>query len=227
MPKILLIEDDEVMAAAIHDSLCVQNHEVEMLTSGEDGLDRLRFYEYDLIICDWGLPGEVSGIDICKAFRTRGGTTPVLMLTGKSSVDEKEHGLDAGADDYLTKPFHIKELNARVRALLRRSGSGAGSDKLRFGNLEFDERAFRCMKDDQELAFTAKELQVLHFLMRNPDRMFTPEALIERVWPASSDVNPELIRTYVKKLRSKIDDEGKPSRITNVPGLGYRFDSTK
>jgi DNA-binding response OmpR family regulator len=226
MSKILLIEDDEVMAAAIHDSLLVQNHEVEMISTGEEGLDRLKFYEYDLVICDWGLPGQVSGIDICKTFRTRGGTTPVLMLTGKSSIDEKEHGLDAGADDYLTKPFHIKELNARVRALLRRSGAGAGSDKIRSGLLEFDERAFKVTKNDEELAFTARELQVLQFLMRNPDRLFTPETLINRIWPANTDVNPELIRTYIKKLRSKIDDEGKPSRISNVPGMGYRFDSS-
>lgn len=224
MPKILVIEDDEMMAAAIEDSLTMQNHTVETLMSGEEGLDRLRFYEYDLIICDWGLPGEVSGIDICKTFRSRGGKTPVLMLTGKSSIDEKECGLDAGADDYLTKPFHIKELTARVRALLRRAGAGAGSDIIKVGDLEFDEKAFRCTKGGVELPFTKKEMQVLHFLIRNPNRLFTPEALIERIWSADSEVNPDLIRTYIKKLRAKIDTEGQPSRIVTVPGMGYRFD---
>ncbi len=221
MAKILIVEDDLRLAENIGKWLVLEKHVVEHLEDGQEATDHLRFYPYDLIILDWGLPG-VSGIEVLRQYRSHGGIAPVLMLTGRKEVDEKEKGLDAGADDYLTKPFHMRELGARVRALLRRPPEHPGQT-LRFGDLTLDTVNHRVMKGDQEIELLPKEFALLQFLMRHPGQVFSPEAIVDRVWASISEVSPESVRTYVTRLRSKIGSAGEESVIKNIHGVGYRL----
>ncbi len=222
MAKILLVEDERALSDVVIDYLSAQNYNVDLVENGQEALSRLKFYSYDLVVLDWNLPG-MEGIDICKSYRFSGGSTPVLMLTGKREIDDKEKGLDAGADDYLTKPFHMKELGARVRALLRRPAQVV-SQELKARDIILDPVTHKVCKGDKELDILPKEFALLEFLLKHPRQVFSAEALIERVWPTESDSSPGAIRTYVNRLRSKIDDDKESSLITTVHGIGYRFD---
>lgn len=149
MAKVLVVEDDRQLSALIVDFLQGDGHLPECVYKGSDGAERLAVYKYDLVILDWELPG-LSGVDVCRQYRDCGGQTPIIMLTGKNTVDEKETGLDAGADDYLTKPFHLKELAARMRALLRRPPV-ATANLLKAGHLTLDPASRRVCSGDKEL----------------------------------------------------------------------------
>jgi DNA-binding response OmpR family regulator len=221
LSKILLIEDDTDFAKMISDLLSLENHKVEWVSDGKEGYDRLKLYEYDLVVLDWGLP-NVSGLEILKDFRGRGGVTPILLLTGKNSVEEKEQGLDSGADDYVTKPFHSKELAARLRALLRRPQTYTGK-VLHFADLTLDRDSYRVERDGKELELLPKEFDLLEFLMRNPNKVFSPEALLNRVWPTESDATVDALTTCIKRLRKKIDVSTQSSYIRTVHGVGYRL----
>lgn len=223
MAKILLVEDDRDLSAIISDELKFQKHLVEAVHDGPSGDEQLRFYDFDLVILDWDLPGK-PGVEICKEFRSRGGKTPVLMLTGKSSIVEKETGLDAGADDYLTKPFDMKELGARVRALLRRP-TGYAPTVLKAGEIELDPSTFKVKRKGEEVRLLPKEFALLEFLMRHKGQVFTAEAILNRVWPSESDATPESFRTCLKRLRQKIDLPGETSVIRTVHGLGYQIEA--
>lgn len=222
MSKILVVEDEKALSDVVVDWLTSQQYLVDLCENGADALHRLKFYEYDLVVLDWNLP-EMEGIDILKAFRATGGQTPVIMLTGKREVDDKEQGLDAGADDYLTKPFHMKELSARIRALLRRP-QAVVTKELKARDLVMDPEQHKVTKAGQVVNLLPKEFALLEFLLRHPSQVFTAEALIERVWPTDSESSPGTIRTYVNRLRGKIDTEGQASMISTVHGIGYRFD---
>ncbi len=222
MAKILIVEDDVQLCKLIRDWLSLEHHNVELEHDGQEALNRLKVYEYDLVVLDWEMPG-VSGIDILKDFRSRGKKTPVLMLTGRGSIDDKETGLDTGADDYLTKPFHGKELTARIRALLRRPERMV-DNVLKAGNIELDRSTFRVTLSGGELKLVPKEFALLEFLMRHPKRVFAPEALLNKVWSNDSDATLDALQTCIKRLRKKIDAEGKPSMIRNVHGVGYSFE---
>jgi len=225
MAKILLVEDDKNMANTVEDWLKTQQYEIDVAYDGDDGAERLLFYHYDAVILDWTLPKK-SGLQICQEFRSRGGKTPILMLTGKDAVEDKEVGLDSGADDYLTKPFHLRELTARIKALLRRPVV-AVAEMISFCGIDLDTKARRVLRDNVNLNLAPLEYKLLEFLMRHPDEVFAAEALLNRVWPNDSDASNETVRTCIKKLRKKIDIEGNDSMITNLPGVGYRFDTTK
>jgi len=221
MAKILLVEDEDDISDLITAWLAKDHHVVEVASSGEAALDLLRVYPFDVLILDWMLPG-ISGVEVCRDFRTRGGTTPILMLTAKSHVNEKERGLDAGADDYLTKPFELKELSARIRALLRRPVSFSGT-VLKVGSIVLDTSTHQVTKDGEELQLLPKEFALLAFFMRHPNQVFSAEALLDRVWSSDSEASPETIRTYIKRLRKKIDDKDKPSMVGTVHGVGYKL----
>jgi DNA-binding response OmpR family regulator len=223
MAKILIVEDDKALCNTVQKWLVHEHHLVEVAETGEQALENLKFYKYDLVVLDINLP-KISGLDVCRQFRDKGGTTAILMLTGRDSVDDKEKGLDSGADDYLTKPFHLKELSARVRALLRRPSAIAG-DVLKSGTLSLETSTFKVLRDGLEIQVSQQEFALLEFLMRNANQVFSPEALLDRVWKSSSDVSPAAIRTHVKMLRKKIDKDGEPSFIKNIHGVGYRFES--
>ncbi len=222
MAKILLVEDDPVLCGMTEDWLKHEHYSIEIATNGRDAREKIQFFEYDLFILDWELP-EVTGIELCKEYRDGGGKTPILMLTGKKAIGEKEAGLDAGADDYLTKPFHMRELSARVRALLRRS-SATTSNVLKAGNLEVDPTSFNVTRNGEQIHLQRKEFALLEFLMRNPNRVFSPESLLERVWASESDATVEAIRSCMKRLRQKIDVEGSASLIRTVHGVGYKLE---
>ncbi|MBU6451073.1 MAG: response regulator transcription factor [Cyanobacteria bacterium REEB67] len=223
MAKVLVVEDDVALAKMISDWLSLEHHKTELIHDGAEAVHMLKVYDYDLIVLDWELPG-IMGVDILKDFRGRGGLTPVLMLTGRGSIDDKEKGFDYGADDYLTKPFHAKELTARLRAILRRPEAFLG-DVLRVGNLTLERANFRVMRGDEEIRLLPKEFALLEFLMRNQGRVFAPEALLNRVWVAESEATVDALTTCIKRLRKKIDVEGLPSSIRTVHGVGYKLEA--
>jgi two-component system, OmpR family, response regulator len=223
MPKILVVEDDKLLGPTIQDWLKDNNHTVELVADGREGLDRLKFYEYDLIILDWQLPA-VSGLEICKHYRESGGKTPILFLTGMTEIHDKEAGLDTGADDYLTKPFEMRELSARLRALLRRAPL-CGGNILEAGDLVLDTAACKLTKCGVEIELFPKEITLLEFFMRHPGQVFNADALLNKVWSSESDVSPDSIRSHIARLRSKIDGNDKPSMLRTVRGLGYKFEA--
>lgn len=222
MAKILLVEDDPALSEMVSDWLEAERHTIEAVKSFADAQHRLKMLEYDLVILDWQLPDGV-GVDLLRGFRARNGQTPVLMLTGKKLIAEKEEGFEAGADDYLTKPFNIKELVARVKALLRRQAPYQGS-VLTAGALTLDTAAHRVTKRGEEIRLLPKEFTLLEFFMRHPDQCFTGEALIQRLWSTDQDVSIDALRQSIKRLREKIDDEGGASCITNLRGVGYKLE---
>lgn len=217
MAKILIVEDNEDLANTVRTFLMFEHHTVEHLVDGQEASDHLRTFQYELVILDWSLP-NLSGLDILKRFRSLGGTTPVLMLTGHDTVSEKEAGLDSGADDYLTKPFHMKELGARVRALLRRPAA-VNSNVLEAGNITIDTAKYRVTVNGEPMTLVPREFQLLEFFMRHPNQVFSPEALLNRVWPSDSDATTEALRTALKRLRKKVDPDG--NLLRTVHGVGY------
>jgi len=223
MAKILIVEDEVDLATPVCDWLTREQHIVELAETGIAALEHLRVYKFDLIILDLMIPG-VNGMEVCKQFRQKGGTTPILMLTAKSAIEDKEAGLDAGADDYLTKPFHLKELSARVRALLRRQ-SKSNSPELKIGELVLDVVSRKVTFNDEEIHFVPREFSLLEFLMRHPDQVFSAEALLDRVWASDTMASPDTIRTYIKILRKKLDIDGKDSLIRTIHGVGYKIES--
>ncbi len=220
--KILIVEDEEDLSLQVADWLLKEHHTVERVMSGPAALDQLSVNKYDVIILDWLLPG-LDGIQVCRRYRQTGGRTPILMLTAKSSIENKEEGLDSGADDYLAKPFHLKELSARVRALVRRA-STVPAVVLSIGDIVLDPASRLVTKGGRPVHLERKEFNLLEFLMRNANRAFSAEALLDRVWESGSMASPDAIRTYIKSLRKKVDSAGKPSHITTVHGVGYKFE---
>lgn len=221
MAKILVVDDDTLLANMIADFLRAQQYTIEVVYNGADAEELLSNYHYDAVVIDWGLP-EKTGIEVVKKFRFEGGTSPVLMLTGRDTIDEKETGLDNGADDYLTKPFHMKELSARLRALLRRMAPSK-KPTLEAGDLSLDPVAHKVTRGGEELSLHPREFALLEHLMRNPNQVFSAENLLDRVWKSDSSVGPEGVRASIKRLRKKVDVEGKESVIETVYGVGYKL----
>jgi DNA-binding response OmpR family regulator len=223
MAKILVVEDNAELADNVQEWLTMEQHNVDVCGDGVQALAFLDTYEYDVIVLDWALPG-MSGIEICKQFRSRGGVTPILMLTGRRTVDDKETGLDAGADDYLTKPFELRELSARIRSLMRRAPA-APTEVLKFVYIVLDKQAKRVTKDGQELKLMPKDFAILELLMTYPQKVFSPEALLDRIWPSDSEASADVVRKHINRLRNLIDTPGKQSLIRTVHGVGYGLES--
>lgn len=221
MAKILIIEDDPSVASSLLDWMEVNGYQAEISYDGAEGLEYLQQRGYDLAIVDWQLP-SMSGPAICETYRRGGGKTPLLLLTRKSTVDDKERGLDAGADDYLPKPFDVRELGARVRALLRRS-TALFESKVSSGKIVLDAAACKVTVMGVTSQFVAREFALLEFLVRHPGAYFTAEKLIDHVWESSVEVGNEALRTCISRIRSKVDDPSRPSVIENSKGLGYKI----
>ncbi|MBK9144470.1 MAG: response regulator transcription factor [Candidatus Melainabacteria bacterium] len=222
MAKILLVEDNEDMALLVSDGLSAERHIVESFGDGLEAMEALRMNDYDVIILDWQLPG-MSGLDILKNYRSAGGSAPVVMLTGKGAIAEKEQGLDSGADDYVTKPFDVRELAARVRSLLRRPRQMA-SEALICGDLMLDPVRFRIARGDKELRLLPRDFALLEFLMRHPTEIFSVDTLLARVWHYDSDATPDGVRMAISRIRKVVDDGDKSaSIIENVARVGYRL----
>lgn len=225
MPKILLVEDNVTLCLTLESFLISEHHVVDVIQNGTEGLERVLHYPYDVIILDWALP-EVSGIEICRQYRANGGTTPVLILTGKNKISEKEVGFESGADDYLTKPFDLRELAARLRALLRRPNVVKPS-VFSVNDLTIDTTNGRVTKGGAEIHLLPKEFALLEFFIRHANQAFTAEALVERVWSTESEFSAEGIRPHINRLRSKIDTPDSPSLIQTIRGRGYMFTTKK
>lgn len=221
MAKVLLVEDDPDVQFTVNQSLTREQYTVEVVGNGIEGLERLAAFTYDVIILDIDLPGK-NGVQVCQEFRAGGGRTPVLMLTGKGQVTDKATGLDAGADDYLTKPYDIRELLARLRALLRRPQDVALSNVLQYKNMQLDtaRRVFKV--DGQDVYILPRDFELLEFFMRHQGEVFSSEALLDRVWHADKEVSPDALRSSLKRIRQKIGDT-ECSIISNLPKIGYRF----
>lgn len=219
----MLVEDDEDLAVTVSDMLNDERHTVDTTHNGLDAMELLKNQTYEVIVLDWNLPG-LTGIEILKKFRAAGGGTPVIMLTGKGEIAEKEQGLDSGADDYLTKPFDLKELAARVRSLLRRPKL-ASSNVLTWGDLVLDPGKFEISRSGQQLRLLPRDFALLEFLMRHPTQIFSAQALLDGVWKYDSDATPESLRVAIRRIRKVIDerDDLDSSLIENISRVGYRM----
>ena len=219
--RILVIEDNPDMASAIQRGLREHGHGVDVAHRGFQGEELAVSAPYDLILLDVMLPDR-DGVDVCRDLRRRGVTTYILMLTALSSTAEKVSGLDAGADDYLTKPFEFEELVARIRALLRR-GKGSESTRLEFGGLELDLLKRRTVRDGETIKLSAKEFALLEFLMRNPERVIDRTTIAQKVWDINYEPSSNVIDVYISALRKKIDRGFECPLIHTVVGAGYRL----
>jgi DNA-binding response OmpR family regulator len=219
--RILVIEDNPDMASAIQRGLREHGHSVDIAHRGYEGEELAVSEPYDLVLLDVMLPDR-DGVDICRDLRRRGVTTYILMLTALSSTTEKVAGLDAGADDYLTKPFEFEELVARIRALLRR-GKGSESTRLEFGGLVLDLLKRRTERDGQKIKLSAKEFALLEFLMRNPERVIDRVTIAQKVWDINYEPSSNVIDVYISSLRKKVDKGFECPLIHTVVGAGYRL----
>ena len=221
MAKILLVEDEEAIAEPILDFLKFESHQVEAVTDGQEAILRLSLSTFDLVILDWNLP-KASGIDVMTAYRRSGGQTPILMLTAKNQVANKLEGLDAGADDYLTKPFDMRELGSRIRALLRRPAQTV-SPILEVESLSLDTAAHKCTLDGVEIHLLAKEFAVLEFLARNKGSVFSADDLLKRVWRSDTESGPEAVRQCIARLRKKLNQTSSGEILKTIIGSGYKL----
>jgi len=221
MAKILLVEDDSNLAFLVKMQLEQGRHMVDHVDAGIAALSQLKMSSYELVILDWMLP-DLSGVDVCRQYRGTGGRTPILMLTARGAIEDKAAGLNAGCDDYLVKPFHPVELNARVQALLRRPQSYAGK-VLSVRDVELDTETARVFRAGQEIDLTAKEFALLELLMRYPNQSFTLETILSRVWQSDSNASVDTVRTHMKTLRRKLGDTDETGIIRTKRGAGYRI----
>jgi DNA-binding response OmpR family regulator len=205
LAKILIVEDDRELANFVRSYLEFENHTVEVYHVGGEGRAKLLGAQFNLVILDWEIP-EVSGVEMLKEFRDQGGKTPVLMLTGKDQVEDKETGLDCGADDYLTKPFDMKELGARIRALLRRQSQGE-SKLPAIADVRLDKDSQRALQGGRSVALTQRELQFLEFLIAHPSEPLAATDYMQRVWPEEGDMTADVVKSTIMRLRKKLDPQ--------------------
>jgi two-component system response regulator MtrA len=221
--RILLIEDDPSIREVVALGLGRAGYRVSATADGRDGLARARHEPFDLILLDVMLP-SMDGLEVLRGIR-RDGTKPVVMLTARTDTTEVVVGLELGADDYVTKPFELPELVARVRAVLRRAAGEPPSPTLRLGPLEIDTGAFTVLRDGEPVALTATEFRLLVELARHPGQVFTRELLLQRVWNYDYLGDSRLVDVAVQRLRAKVeDDPTRPALVVTVRGVGYRLD---
>lgn len=220
--RLLVIEDDGALSSALRDGLGGQGFAVDTSPTAADARARLRLDAYDCIVLDLGLPDQDGGAFL-RDLRADGGTTPVLILTARSSVDDRVSGLNAGADDYLLKPFAFPELVARLRALLRR-GVPLVPVVLRVGDLELDPGRFRVARAGAPITLTAKEFAILECLMRHAGQLVTRTMLLEQCWDASYEGISNLVDVHVSRVRRKLESAGGPPLLHTVRGAGFVLD---
>lgn len=224
MPKILIIEDEPSMVLGIRDSLEYEGYEVSAARDGEEGLKKAGAVKPDLILLDVMLP-LMSGIDVCRALRNKGIEAPIIMLTARSQEIDKVVGLEVGADDYVTKPFSINELLARIRAHLRRAAKQVAEiETFTFGDVELDFKKYRASRRGKELELSAREFDILRYLIGRRGEIVTRDQLLDEVWGYASNPISRTIDNHIAKLRQKIEDTpSEPQHIITVHRIGYRF----
>ena len=217
--RILVIEDEKKIADFIKRGLKEEGYAVDTANDGENGFFLAKTNDYDLILLDLMLP-KMDGIAVCKKLREEKISSPIIMLTAKDAVKDKVTGLDAGADDYLTKPFAFEELLARVRVMLRKKG-GEKETKLKVNDLELDLYTHKVTRAGKEIELTSKEYSLLEYLMRNAGKVVTRTMISEHVWDIDFDTFTNVIDVYINYLRNKIDSDSKKKLIQTVRGRGY------
>jgi DNA-binding response OmpR family regulator len=223
MPRILIIEDEEKMARMLARVLREEGHVAETAGDGRTGLKRAVDDSFDLLIVDWMLP-ERSGVQVVRGLRAMEVYTPVLMLTARGQVEDRVEGLDAGANDYLPKPFALPELLARVRALTRKPQGGSAEPAIRAGDVTLDPARHVVRLRSERIELTAKEFALLATLMQRPGQVFSRSVLLDTVWGVPGEVSTSVVELYVSYLRKKLDRDGEPSHIRTVRGVGYTFE---
>lgn len=218
MAKFLVVEDDPIILQTLVDWLQAEHHSVEIAEDGIEASDMLRLYQFDIVILDWKLPRK-SGVEICRDYRRQSGTTPIIMLTGESTIDNKEVGLDAGADDYLTKPFQLRELAARVRALLRRP-FGLTPEAAVGSNLILDRKNYSVTIQGQKVTLQPREFAVVEYLSRYPDQYHSTTQLLNQVWSSDSDSTAQALKSCIMRIRQRT---GRPGLIESARNCGYRL----
>lgn len=222
--NILLAEDDKKLGKLVKYMLEKKGgYHVDWVENGEDALDYARGSAYDVLVLDWMMP-LMDGVEVCK--RLRGGNygQAIVLLTAKDALQDKIFGLDAGADDYLTKPFEMDELLARLRVLARRNFAPRQSDSVTFGRFALDRTSRRLSRDGAEIPLSPREYQLLDFFLRNTGNVLTREAILDRIWGIGSEVSYKNVDVTVKMLRDKLDDSAGEPVIHSIRGVGYRFE---
>jgi two-component system response regulator MprA len=217
--RVLVVDDDPAVCASIDRALRLEGYTVETAGTGQRALDSLMASQPDAVVLDLQLP-DVDGIEVCRRLRAAGDDTPVLMLTARDAIDDRVQGLDAGADDYLVKPFALAELLARLRALLRRR-SGNEGETLRFGDLTLDLGTREAHRGDRAFTLTRIEFDLLELFLRHPRQVLTRDIILERVWGYDFDSGTNSLAVYVGYLRRKTEADGETRYIHTVRGVGY------
>lgn len=222
--RILIVEDERNISSFIQRGLTIGGYRVEICNDGLQAWEKLQTDRFDLLIIDIVMP-FMTGLELCSAYREKFGyATPIILLTALSTTDDIVKGLNAGADDYLTKPFKLAELEARINALMRRSAltvKQETSSCLTFADLELNMDTKKATRDTLEINLTAKEYLLLEYFMRNPNKVLSRQAILENVWDINFDTNTNIVDVYVNYIRNKIQPTGMPKLIHTVVGLGY------
>ena len=219
--KILIIEDEKALSESIATYLKAQDYICETAADFNSAIEKTELFNYDCILLDITLPGG-SGLTILKELRANNKMDAVLIISAKNSIDDKVAGLGLGADDYLAKPFHLSELNARIAAIIRRKQFG-GSSTIQFNNISIDTQARTAMVNKQGLDLTKKEFDLLLYFVSNKGRVISKDAIAEHLWGDDMGGNLDFIYTHVKNLRKKLQDAGEADYIKSVYGMGYKF----
>lgn len=218
--RVLVIEDDDAVRSAVRRALLLDGFEIVAAPTGQEGLLQAETVVPDAIILDLGLP-DIDGMEVCRRLRSGGNRTPILMLTARDAVEDRVDGLEAGADDYLVKPYDVRELQARLHAIMRRHVEGTDGRSLRFGDLELDADAHAARVAGRVVDLTRTEYQLLELLMLNPRRVLTSELIYDRIWGYDFGMAGNALRVYIGYLRRKLEAEGERRLIQTVHGVGY------
>jgi DNA-binding response OmpR family regulator len=226
MARILIVEDEPAMQLGLRDNLELENYEVDSAADGETGLSKIKLEKYDLVLLDVMLP-KLSGFDVCKAARAAGINTPIILLTARGEEIDKVLGLELGADDYITKPFGVRELLARVKAILRR-GQALGNAKpdalLVIGRLSIDFSAFKAEEQGKEVKLSHKEFEILSYLHKNRNQLVSRYDLLENVWGYDEQITTRTVDNFILRLRQKVEpNPNHPAIILTVHGSGYKM----
>ncbi len=225
MPTILVVEDEPDMRLGLRDNLEFEKYQVEVAEDGQTAVEKITNHAYDLIILDVMLP-TMSGLEVCKKIRQQGIATPIIMLTARGEEIDKVLGLELGADDYVTKPFGVRELLARVKALLRRSEGTpvGGQDKMVLGPLEIDFASYTALRAGKPLSLTPKEIEIMKYFWHHRNKTVSRDELLTKVWGYDQSISSRTVDNFILKLRQKIeDDPANPRYLLTIHGVGYKL----
>ncbi len=220
MARILVVDDEPAVRRALERALRLERYDVDLAADGREALDTLAEHQADVIILDVMMP-EIDGLEVCRRLRAAGDHTPILMLTARDAIDDRVTGLDVGADDYLVKPFALRELQARLRALLRRSSEDGDGEVLRFGELTLDPAAHEVRRGERVIELSKTEFMLLELFMKHPKQVLTRSTIFESVWGYDFGPTSNALGVYMGYLRRKTEEGGEPRLLHTVRGIGY------